>query len=158
MKRKAPPRGATIERLPDNIVPVALKSFKEALKKVGELREKKSIINVIINNTQFMGIARRDSTAEKMSCIIYGSGKWPLPKDIESKIERWTDKRHNNEIKLVVHSNKVDDAIKLIDRLVKIGKNQSASKPPPKAKPPEAKAKAKTGPPAKKVVKKVVKK
>lgn len=158
MTRKAPPRGATIERLPDNIVPVALKPFKEALKKIGELREKKSIINVIIGGTQFMGVARRDSTAEKIACIVYGSGKWPLPKDIEKSIERWTDKRHNNEIKLVVHSDKIDGAVKLIERLVKIGKNQVASKPTPKAKAPEAKVKQPEKKVAKKVVKKVVKK
>lgn len=156
MYRKAPSGGAIVERLSDGVIPAAFKPFKEALKKtygVGSIREKKSIVNIIVDDSMFMGIARRESTVDKVSCIVYRSGKWALPKGVESKIARWNDSRHNNEIKIVVQADKIDPALKLIAELAIIAKKQNVTVPAKPAAKPAEKAVAKpVAKPAAKVI------
>lgn len=159
-KRKAP----AVDRLDDGIVPRSLKSFKDQMEKLYTLREKVSIINILVDGSQFMGIARRGATSDRLLCIVYRSGEWKIG-DLEKKVGRWDDKRHDNEIKLTVTPNTVDESIGIVKKLVAHAKTLSAGKEKPKpatkgskgieAKAPAAGAKKPTAtiPTGKKVVK-----
>lgn len=136
--------GVKVDRLNDGVLPVTFKSFKEALKKeFGSLKEKKSIINVMLDDTQFMGVARKGSTANKVQCIVYGSGKWDLPKELEKKVGHWTDTRHSNEVKVTVSADDIDGAMNTIKQLAKFRQNLQAKTAKPEKKEKEAEKKQK---------------